>query len=120
MREMQMNVKFKSLHNMDIAVLELHGNFTGGKETDELSKMAHDAFDQGNRKLILDMGNVRYINSMGMGMFMHIHTHYSNSDGKLKLCRVGMHIHNIFVITQLVKIFDIEETQEEAIKKFNN
>jgi anti-sigma B factor antagonist len=114
-----MKIKFKSFHNMDIALLELHGNLIGGNETNELKKMAHDAFDQGNRKLILDLGEVNYINSTGIGILMHIYTHYLSRDGKLKLCGIGKNIHNIFIITQLVKVFDIEETQEEAIKSFN-
>ena len=110
-----MKIKYKSLPNMDIAIMELHGNLIGDTENDKLAKMIRHAFDQGNRKLILDMGRVSYINDTGLDILIQIHTHCSNRDGRLKLCRVGVHMNNNFILTKLVRMFDIEATQEKAI-----
>jgi anti-sigma B factor antagonist len=113
-----MHIKVHTYNNMDVAVLELKGNFIGGKETDELREKADQLYDQGNRKLILDLGDVSYLNSSGIGSLMHIYTHYVNGNGRLKLCNISKNIQNAFVITQLVKIFDIEDTQAKALANF--
>jgi len=113
-----MSIKTQTFNNMEIALLELKGNFIGGTETDELKQKAHELFDQGNRKLILDLGDVRYLNSTGIGDLMHIYTHYVKDKGKIKLCNIAKGIQNVFVITQLVKIFDIEETKDGALENF--
>ena len=113
-----MAVKAMTLDNLDIAVLELKGSFLGGDETLELRASAADLFEQGNRKLVLDLGGVNYLNSMGIGALVSIYTMYTKDNGRIKLCHMGKGIQNTFVITKLVSIFDIEETREEAVRKF--
>ncbi|MBN2200330.1 STAS domain-containing protein [bacterium] len=113
-----MAVKAMTLDNLDIAVLELKGSFLGGNETEELRAAVGDLFEQGNRKLVLDLGGVTYLNSMGIGALVSLYTMYAKDSGRIKLCHMGKGIQNTFVITKLVTIFDIEETREEAIRNF--
>lgn len=113
-----MAVKAMTMNNLDVAVLELKGSFLGGNETTELRNAAADLFEQGNRKLVLDLGDVNYLNSMGIGALVGIYTMYAKDKGRIKLCGMGKGIQNTFVITKLVTIFDIEETREEAVQKF--
>ena len=115
-----MAIKAMTLNNLDIAILELRGLFIGGEETDELKAGAVDLFEQGNRKLILDLSNVTYCNSLGIGCLVSIHTMYSKGSGKIKLCAMGKGIKNVFVITKLISVFDVEEDREEAVKNFQN
>ncbi len=114
-----MAVKAMTMNNLNIAILELHGAFTGDKETIALRSKATDLFEQGNRKLIIDLGSVNYINSLGIGSLVSIYTMYAKDNGKIKICQMGKSIQNVFVITRLISIFDVEETKEEAIKNFN-
>jgi anti-sigma B factor antagonist len=116
--EFSMAVKTMTLNNLDIAVLELKGSFLGGNETTELRAAAADLFEQGNRKLVLDLAGVNYLNSMGIGALVSIYTMYTKDNGRIKLCQIGKSIQNTFVITKLVSIFDIEETREEAVSNF--
>lgn len=113
-----MSVKAMTLNNLDIAILELRGSFIGGSETDELKAEAADLFEQGNRKLIIDLANVTYCNSLGIGCLASIHTMYSKGNGKIKLCSMGRGIQNVFVITKLMSVFDVEENRAEAITNF--
>jgi anti-sigma B factor antagonist len=110
-----MKVKTRTYDNLNIAVLELHGKFIGGSETDELKQRANDLFEQGCHKLIIDMDDVHYMNSTGIGALIHIYTHFKNENGKIRLCRVRDSAQNIFVITQLVKVFDIDDTIEDSL-----
>lgn len=113
-----MAIKAMSMDNLDIAILELKGAFIGGEETAELKKAATDFFEQGNRKLIIDLSGVTYLNSMGIGSLVSVYTMYSKDGGRVKLCGMGKSIQNMFVITKLVTIFEVEETREEAIRNF--
>jgi len=111
-------VKTMTLNNLEVAILELRGSFMGGEETDELKAEAADLFEQGNRKLVIDMSNVTYCNSMGIGALVGLHTMYSKDGGQIKLCAMGKGIKNVFVITKLISIFDVEEKREDAIHNF--
>lgn len=114
-----MATKLSTINNLEIAVLEPRGSLIGGEETDELKSKAHDLLEQGNRKLVLDLGGVTYINSTGIGALVGIHTMYTKSQGKIKLCNMGKGVQNVFVITRLSSVFDVEETRDVAVKNFN-
>ncbi len=113
-----MSTKLSTLNNLEIAILEPKGSIIGGEETDELKTKAKDLLEQGNRKLIIDLGAVTYINSSGIGALVSIHSQFQKVQGKIKLCNMSKGIENVFVITKLTSVFDVEEEREEAIKKF--
>lgn len=113
-----MATKISKLDNLGIAVLEPRGALIGDKETDELKTSARQLLEGGSKKLIIDLGDVDYINSSGLGALVSIYTTYTNNGARIKLCRMGKNIHNIFVITKLTSVFDVEETREAAIKNF--
>ena len=113
-----MATKLSTLNNLDIAILEPRGSLIGGEETDELKTKAKDLIEQGNKKLVLDLGGVTYINSSGIGALVSIHSMYQKASGKIKLCNMGKGVQNVFVITKLTSVFDVEEARDEAVKKF--
>jgi anti-sigma B factor antagonist len=113
-----MSTKLTTLDNLNIAVLEPRGSLIGGEETDELKTKAKDLLEQGNRKLALDLGGVTYINSSGIGALVNIHTLYQKAEGKVKLCNVAKGVENVFVITKLTSVFDVEEDRNTAIASF--
>lgn len=115
-----MTMKMSSLNNMDIAILEPHGPLIGGDETDELRRKSRDLLEQGNRKIIIDLNHVTYINSTGIGSLVSIHTMYTNAKGKVKLCGIGKNVENVFVITRLMSVFDVDETRAAAVKSFSS
>ncbi len=113
-----MSVKVTTHDNLSIAVIEPKGKIIGGEETDDLKAKMTDLLAQGNRKLVIDLSGVSYINSTGIGALVHVYTSYTNAGGKVKLSGMGKSVQNIFVITKLTSVFDTEETKEDAIKSF--
>ncbi len=113
-----MATKLTTLNNLEIAVLEPRGSLIGGEETDELKTKARDLIEQGNKKLVLDLGGVTYINSSGIGALVSVHTMYQKAQGKIKLCNVAKGVQNVFVITKLTSVFEVEEDREQAVKTF--
>ncbi len=114
-----MATKTTTLNNLDIAVLEPRGSLIGGEETDELKAKAKDLIEQGNKKLIIDLGGITYINSSGIGALVAVYSLYQKISGKIKLCNVAKGVQNVFVITKLTGVFDVEEDREQAIKSLN-
>ena len=113
-----MSLKATTLNNLEIAILEPRGAIIGGDETDEMKQKAKDFLDQGNRKLVLDLTHVTYLNSSGIGAVVSIHTAYVKAEGKIKVCGLGKGVQNVFVITSLMRVIDVEETRDEAVKNF--
>jgi len=113
-----MSVKTTTLESGKIGVIEARGSLVGGEETDELRNAVADFVEQGNKKLIIDLSKVTYLNSTAIGVLVSAHTTYSRNGGKVKLCGINKNINNIFVITKLTMVFDVCDTREEAIKSF--
>jgi anti-sigma B factor antagonist len=115
-----MATKVTTLNNLDVAILEPRGSLIGGEETDEFKAKAKDLIEQGNKKLVLDLGGITYINSTGIGALVGIHSAYQKAHGKIRLCNVAKGVQNVFVITKLTGVFDVEEDREQAIKSFKS
>ena len=116
---MSSNIKQTSLQDGKILVFELKGNFVGGDETDELQAEIKKVADSGNMKLVLDLGEVAYLNSSALGVLIAAHANYAKRGGKIKLCQLNKNLENLFVITKLSLIFDSYSSQMEAIASFS-
>ncbi|MDZ4713079.1 MAG: STAS domain-containing protein [bacterium] len=113
------SIKVNELSDKGIVILAPKGNFVGGDETDELRDTIKKYSDLENKKLIVDLGDVLYLNSTALGVLIAAHANYSKREGKIKLCQLNKNLENLFVITKLALIFDSYPTQEEAIKSFD-
>lgn len=110
-----MKIKSSLLDEGKLVVLEPRGSLVGGDETDELKKTVASLIEQGNRKLIIDLGEVEYLNSSAIGALVSAHTSYMNRQGKMILCNINKSITNIFLVTKLSTIFTTAEKREDAI-----
>ncbi|MBN8568715.1 MAG: STAS domain-containing protein [Ignavibacteria bacterium] len=113
------SIKITEIKDKDIIVIAPKGNFVGGDETDELRDTIKKLSDEGNKKLVIDLGEVLYLNSTALGVLISAHANYSKREGKIKLCQLNKNLENLFVITKLALIFDSYPTQEEAIQSFS-
>ena len=113
------SIKKTPLAEGRIIVLELKGNYVGGDETDELRDEIKKLSEEGNLELVVDLGEVAYLNSSALGVLISAHTNYTKRGGKIKLCQLNKNIENLFVITKLSLIFDSYPSQVEAIASFS-
>jgi anti-sigma B factor antagonist len=110
-----MAVKTSTVQSGTIGVVEVKGSLVGGEETDELRSAVADFVEQGNKKLVIDLSKVTYLNSTAIGVLVSAHTTYSRNGGKVKLCGINKNINNIFVITKLTMVFEVCETRDDAV-----
>lgn len=102
----------------DVTILTPKGMLLGGKETDELQSKIKELAEAGNRKLLINMGQTTFMNSVSLGVLIAGHANYSKRDAKLKLCAVDKKIQNIFVVTKLSLVFDVYDTEEQTLASF--
>ena len=114
-----MSVRIKKEKREDIAILVLSGSLLGGQETadkfqDEIEKVIHD----GIKKIIIDLDEVKRMNSTGLGILMRGYMSMKNSEGNIKLVSLNESLKGILIMTQLNKIFETYQSLEDAIDDF--
>jgi anti-sigma B factor antagonist len=102
----------------DVTILTPKGMLLGGKETDELQGKIKELVEAGNKKLLINLGQTTFLNSVSLGVLIGAHSSYAKREAEMKLCAVDKKIQNIFVVTKLSLVFDVYESCEEATKSF--
>jgi len=115
-----MALKVSKLADGEIAVVEPKGELIGGDETDEVRTEITKLSDEGNKKLVIDLGKTTYLNSTAIGALIWAHTHYAKNGGEVKLANLNKNIKNIFVVTKLTMVFDVRDTQLDAVASFSS
>lgn len=111
-----MQIKEKIENN--VAVLSLKGDLLGEPDTTTIREKIHSLVSDQVKQVVLDLGGVNYMNSSGLGTLIAALTTVRNSGGDLRLARVEGKVQNLFVMTQLVKVFDTYETVDRALSSF--
>jgi len=70
-----------------------------------------------SEKVVLNLQKVGYIDSSGLATLVEILKNFKTFGGKLKLCSLSTKVKSLFEITKLEKLFDIKDTEEEALKE---
>jgi anti-sigma B factor antagonist len=102
----------------DVTIITPKGMLLGGKETDELQSKIKELVEAGNKKLLINLGQTTFLNSVSLGVLIGAHSSYAKRGAEMKLCQVDKKIQNIFVVTKLSLVFDVYESCEEATKSF--
>ena len=74
--------------------------------------------DLGRRKLLLNFSNVEYLSSAALGKFITLNKKVNAAGGKLILCRIDPQIYEVFEITKLNKLFNIQKEEQAALQAF--
>jgi anti-sigma B factor antagonist len=103
-----------SVVEREIGVLYVHGNLVGIEETKMFQEAVKGLLDQHYRKVILDFGDVRFVNSTGLGELISAHTSSVRRGCRIVLCNVNNSVSSLLVITGLDKILEVKKTKAEA------
>jgi anti-sigma B factor antagonist len=104
----------------DVAIIEITGDITMGKGGDVIIKdKVNSLLHQGSRKLLLDLGNVSYVDSAGLGQLVQVYATTSHNGGALKLLRVTKRLKDLLVLTKLLTVFESYDDEKEAVASFN-
>jgi anti-sigma B factor antagonist len=102
----------------DVAVLSLSGKLMGGPDAESVREIIRDTLEQNTKKILIDLGDVSWVNSTGLGILIASHVTVTNAGGALKLSRVSKRIDQIFMVTKLHTVFDTYESETAALESF--
>jgi anti-sigma B factor antagonist len=111
-------MKTKVVEKYNAIVLELKGNVMGGPEAAEFNELVHKLLDEGKKNIVVDLADVKFMNSSGIGMLISAFTTMKNGGGTLKLANATEKINSLLVITKLITIFEHYESVDLAVKSF--
>jgi len=100
----------------DVTILKLSGRLVLGDESNDLRSTIKRSLDAGNKKIIVDLGEVPYMDSAGLGTLVSAFASVSNAGGSMKLANISKKIHDILNITKLVTVFDVHDSVASAMK----
>ncbi|MBU0561886.1 MAG: STAS domain-containing protein [Bacteroidetes bacterium] len=111
-------MKIKSREQYGAVILELKGNVMGGPEAQEFQTLLHSLIDENKKNIVVDLANVKFMNSTGLGMLISGFTTVKNGGGSFKLANATEKINSLLVITKLITIFEHFNSVDEAVKSF--
>lgn len=111
-------MRIKTSEKYSAVIVELKGNVIGGPETEEFSKLLHSYLDEGKKNIVVDLSNVKFMNSSGLGMLISGFATMKNGGGSLKLAGATEKINSLLVITKLITIFENFDSIDDAVKSF--
>ncbi len=101
-----------------VTILDVSGRITLGEGNVMLREIVNDLAEKGNNRIVLNLGEVVYVDSSGVGELVKAHTTIRNKGGVLKLANLNQRVHDLLQMTRLSSVFDIEKDEASALKAF--
>jgi anti-sigma B factor antagonist len=102
----------------EVTVLDISGRITLGEGNVMLRDLVRDLADKGNKRIVLNLGEVNYIDSSGLGELVKTHTTICNKGGELKFTNLNKRLSDLLQMTRLSVVFDIQKDEASAINSF--
>jgi anti-sigma B factor antagonist len=104
----------------DVVVVDVSGKITLGDGSDQaLKDKMRSLVQQGHTKLLLNLGEVSYVDSAGLGELVQSYATVTKSGGALKLLNVTKRIKDLLSITKLLSVFETFDSEAEAVSSFS-
>lgn len=101
-----------------VQVLDLKGSLLADVQSKDILQAVSDHIQNGDVYFVIDLKDLKFINSSGLGMMLTILTKLRKAGGDVVLANVPEQVNNLLVITKLQSIFKNSDSVEEAISKF--
>jgi anti-sigma B factor antagonist len=101
-----------------VSVVDVAGRITLGEGSSALRDLLREMVGKGQKKILLNLGEVSYIDSSGIGELVSGFTTVTNSGGQLKLLNLNKRVKDLLQITKLYTVFDVHEDEAGAIRSF--
>ncbi len=112
-----MQLKLTTRTVQGILVVNCDGRIIFGEESAELRDAVKKLITQ-NNQMVLNLGGVSYIDSGGLGTLVALYTTAHNAGGAIKLCNLTQRVGDLLQVTKLLTIFEVFDSEEEAIQSF--
>ncbi len=113
-----MSMKASTRQVDGVTIVDLSGRITLGEGSVVLRDTVKDLLGKGQKKILLNLGDVSYIDSSGIGELVSAFTSVRNQGGELKLLHLTKKVHDLLQITKLYTVFDVKDDEAAAIGAF--
>jgi anti-sigma B factor antagonist len=113
-----MSVKLNTRQVGDVTVIDVSGRITLGEGSSVVRDAVRDLTTKGNKKVLLNLGDVSYIDSSGIGELVAGYTSLANAGGTLKLLGLTKRVQDLLQITKLYTVFEVHEDEAHAVRSF--
>jgi anti-sigma B factor antagonist len=103
----------------DVVVLDIKGRVTLGEGDELLKDKVNSLLNQNQKKIVLNLAEVPYIDSAGLGEIVRTYTTVSRQGGSLKLLNLTKRITDLLSITKLLTVFETFESENDAVRSFS-
>jgi anti-sigma B factor antagonist len=101
-----------------VTVVDLSGRITLGEGSALLRDLVRGLLDKNQARIVLNLGDVSYIDSSGIGELVSGFTTVKNQGGELKLLNLTKKVHDLLQITKLYTVFDVHNDEHTALSSF--
>jgi anti-sigma B factor antagonist len=112
------SVKLTTRQVGDVTVIDAAGRITLGEGASAFRDLIRDLAAKGDKKLVLNLSEVSYIDSSGIGELVSGFTTVTNHGGQLKLVGLSKRVKDLLQITKLYTVFEVHEEEPDAIRSF--
>ncbi|MBV8207506.1 MAG: STAS domain-containing protein [Acidobacteria bacterium] len=102
-----------------VTIVDLSGRITLGEGSVILRDTIRDLLGKSQKKILLNLGDVSYIDSSGIGELVSAYTTVRNQGGDLRLLNLTKKVHDLLQITKLYTVFDVKDDETSAVKAFS-
>jgi anti-sigma B factor antagonist len=103
----------------DITILDMNGKVTIGEGSVALRTTIRRLLGEGKKNILLNLGQVGYVDSSGIGELVSSFTAVNKEGGTLKLLNLTQKIQDLLAITKLLTVFDVYDSENEALSSFS-
>ena len=114
-----MSVKLTTRQVGDVTVIDAAGRITLGEGASTFRDTIRDLAAKGNKKLLLNLGDVSYIDSSGIGELVSGFTTVTNHGGVLRLLGLNKRVKDLLQITKLYTVFEVFDDEAAAVRSFS-
>ena len=113
-----MSIKASTRQLEDITIVNLSGEIKLADGARVLRDIVKDLLSKGEKKILLNLADVSYIDSSGVGELVGAFTSVRNHGGEMKLLQLTKKVKDVLVITKLLTVFDVKDDEAAAIAAF--
>ncbi len=114
---MDINLTAKTIAN-GICIISLRGDI-GAETVGDFKTKIDGIINSSIKKYIMDFQEVSYLNSIGVGVVAAALKKVKKFQGNIKLINVSPAVQELFEMTRLTKVFEIYDTEEDAVKSYD-
>ncbi len=111
-------MNLKTELNGAVTVIVVREERIDAHNSDQLKAEMNRLFESGTKDLLVDLKEVRFIDSSGLGVLVSGFKNASTRQGSIKLCSLQNQVKSMFELTRLHRVFDIYQTVDEALDSY--